>query len=184
MCQRCWRWELTERLYAAWRCRGRVRRRQRYIKRLTLVKAWASSTTMKRWALFCCCWDSSSVELVRMLAPALKPCQTIYVSTAAEAQVERLELLLHIQQPDLTRHVLTLVLQFKMWVERGKEDEARAEKAKLSAPPPSVGTMSAASSSTSLNTAAADAAAAGIPPVPGGSAWTRCVCNTWPCSMQ
>ncbi|WIA13332.1 hypothetical protein OEZ85_006915 [Tetradesmus obliquus] len=63
--------------------------------------------------------------------------------------------------------------EFKMWVERGKEDEARAEKAKLSAPPPSVGTMSAASSSTSLNTAAADAAAAGIPPVPGGSAWTR-----------
>jgi hypothetical protein len=81
-----------------------------------------------------------------------------------------------LQQCCRTFCVFTSVLQLKMWVERGKEDEARAEKAKLNAPPPSVGTMSAASSSTSLNTAGADAAAAGVPPVPGGSTWTRCVC--------
>lgn len=58
-------------------------------------------------------------------------------------------------------------LQLKMWVERGKEDEARAEKAKLSAPPPSVGSMSAASSSASL-AAMSDAASAvgGGPPAP------------------
>jgi hypothetical protein len=38
-----------------------------------------------------------------------------------------------------------------MWVEMGKEEEARAEKAKQSAPPPSLGSISAASSTTSLN---------------------------------
>ena len=43
-----------------------------------------------------------------------------------------------------------LWVQLKMWVEKGKEAEALAEKEKLNAPPPSVGSISAASSSASL----------------------------------
>ena len=57
-------------------------------------------------------------------------------------------------------------LQLKMWVERGKEDEARAEKEKLNAPPPSVGSLSAASSTTSLATMSD---AAGPAPAPNFS---------------
>jgi len=66
-----------------------------------------------------------------------------------------------------------------MWVEKGKEDEARAEKAKLSAPPPPssvMGTISAASSNTSLATMSDAASVAGGPSVPDFSRQVVAVC--------
>ena len=51
-------------------------------------------------------------------------------------------------------------LQLKMWVEKGKEDEARKEKEKVLAPP----TMAASASASSFASGATGSEASGPPP--------------------